>query len=194
MVVTASKLGDGGGMADLEALRQGFGDHLLAAGAPLGQATGLVDRGSIADVACFLRDERGYQLLRSVTAVDFLPAAPRFQVVYHFLALPAHVLEGNPDPRSDATIRQLRVKVPVPGEDPVVPSVVGVYPTADWHECEVWDMFGIEFAGHPGLRRILMPESSEGHPLRKDFPLTYERVAFTFNYDEVRRQKPRAKD
>jgi NADH-quinone oxidoreductase subunit C len=77
------------------------------------------------------------------------------------------------------------VRVPVAEDAPVVASLTGLFPTANWLEREVWDMFGIEFAGHPDLRRILMPDDTEGHPLRKDYPLRYEEVAFTYNRNDV---------
>ncbi len=67
----------------------------------------------------------------------------------------------------------------MPVDDPVVPTATTLYPTANFHEREVWDLFGIEFAGHPDMRRILLPDHFEGHPLRKDFPQRYEQVAFT---------------
>ena len=180
--------------ADVVALVERFGDRVLAhdGGAGDREPTVLVAREAIEEAARFLRDECGYQLLRSVTAVDFLKVEPRFQVVYHFTAIPAHMVAGDAEPRADDPARRLRVKVPVPLEDPVVPTLTGVYPTADWHERETFDMFGIEFAGHPDLRRILMPADYDGFPLRKDHPLVYEEVAFSFNQDEVDRAKPRA--
>jgi NADH-quinone oxidoreductase subunit C len=76
---------------------------------------------------------------------------------------------------------------------PVMPTLTGVYPNANWKEREIWDMFGITFEGHPDPRRILMPSDWEGHPLRKDYPLGYEEVQFTFNYDEIHQRKPYAK-
>jgi NADH-quinone oxidoreductase subunit C len=178
--------------ADIDALAERFGDAVAAAGQALGEPTALLAAEALVDAARFLRDERGYQLLLSVTAVDYLDGAPRFQVVYHLVALPGHVLAGDAEARSDAPARRLRLKVAVPADDPVVPTVTAVFPTADWHEREVWDMFGIEFAGHPDLRRILMPEGFSGHPLRKDFPLVYEEVAFSFNQEDVYRGKPLA--
>jgi NADH-quinone oxidoreductase subunit C len=113
-----------------------------------------------------LRDE-GCSMLLDIGAVDYLARVPRFDVVYHLLALPtapASVAEvGTP--------RRLRVLVGVPGERPQVPSVSDLWACADWAEREVYDLFGIVFDGHPNLRRIQMPEDWEGHPLRKDYPL-----------------------
>jgi NADH-quinone oxidoreductase subunit C len=180
--------------ADLAGLAETFGADVLAAGEALGEATALVAKGRIFEVLSWLRDACGYQLLRSVTAVDYLPAEPRFHVVYHLVQLPAAVLAGRAEADADDPARELRVKVPVSLADPVLPSVVGVYPGANFHEREVWDMFGLEFVGHPDLRRILMPAEYVGHPLRKDHPLEYEEVAFSFNQDEVHAAKPRASE
>ena len=82
----------------------------------------------------------------------------------------------------------------MPAENPVAPSLTGIFPTAGFHERETYDMFGIEFAGHPDLRRILMPEGYEGFPLRKDHPLQYEEIAFSFNQETVYASKPFAKE
>jgi NADH-quinone oxidoreductase subunit C len=92
-----------------------------------------------------------------VTGVDRFPVEPRFEVNYHLMSL--------------ARRERLRLKIRVGSEDPVVESVTSVWPTANWHEREVFDLFGVRFAGHPNLRRILMPEDWEGHPLRKDYPV-----------------------
>ena len=106
----------------------------------------------------FLRDEPGrtFKYLSDVTAVDNYPNEPRFEVVYHLLSL--------------QNAERLRLKVRVGGENPRVDSLVPVYPSANAFEREVFDLFGIQFAGHPYLRRILMPEDWEGYPLRKDYP------------------------
>jgi len=112
--------------------------------------------------ACrFLRDEPELQfdLLASITGVDrlLLPdPVPRFEVVYHLYSL--------------HTKRRVRLKVRT-DEDSPIPSLTALWPTAGWHEREVFDMFGVRFDGHPDLRRILMPEDWEGHPLRKDYPV-----------------------
>jgi NADH dehydrogenase subunit C (EC 1.6.5.3) len=90
--------------------------------------------------------------------------------------------------------RRLRIKVYLSGDDPRLPSVTSVWPSADWEEREAYDMMGIHFEGHPSLRRILMPADWEGHPQRKDYPLGYEQVQFSFNFDDIDRLKPYAKD
>jgi len=110
--------------------------------------------------ACeFLRDapELLFKFLADVTAVDLHPHEPRFEVVYHLLAI-----EKN---------ERLRLKVRLPGSNPRVESMVPVWPSANAFEREVFDLFGIVFEGHPYLRRILLPEDWEGHPLRKDYPV-----------------------
>lgn len=106
----------------------------------------------------FLRDEPEltFKFLADVTAVDLYPSEPRFEVVYHLLSFQNQ--------------ERLRLKVRIRGENPSVDSLVPVYPGANAFEREVFDLFGIQFAGHPYLRRILMPEEWEGHPLRKDYP------------------------
>jgi NADH-quinone oxidoreductase subunit C len=105
-----------------------------------------------------LRDDPGltFKYLSDLTAVDLYPNEPRFEVVYHLLPL--------------QTTARLRLKVRTSGENPRVASLVPVYPSANAFEREVFDLFGIQFAGHPYLRRILLPEDWEGHPLRKDYP------------------------
>ncbi|HBY63459.1 MAG TPA: NADH-quinone oxidoreductase subunit C [Solibacterales bacterium] len=108
--------------------------------------------------ACrFLKESEQFVRLSTVTAVDWYPAEPRFEVVYHL-----HSLDRN---------ERLRLKVRVSGEKPEVDSVTGVWRGANWYEREVFDLFGITFPGHPDLTRILMPDYWEGHPLRKDFPV-----------------------
>lgn len=106
----------------------------------------------------------GFLFLTDLTAVDRHPASPRFEVVY---------LLTSPHARS-----RIRFKVRVEEQDAVVPSATSVWPAANWLEREVFDLFGIRFEGHPDLTRILMPDDWEGHPLRKDFPLTEEPVQF----------------
>jgi NADH-quinone oxidoreductase subunit C len=109
----------------------------------------------------FLKRDVGMALLLDVTAVDWFPARPRFEVVYHLL---------NPD-----TMERLRVKTWVHVNEEV-PSVMGVWPGADWPERETYDLFGVRFSGRESLERIYMPEDWEGHPLRKDYPVAGPRV------------------
>lgn len=133
------------------------------------------------EVARFLRDEPvlDYNLLENLCGVDYLGREPRFEVVYHLLSL--------------TNVHRICLKVGIPEEDPTVPSLVGLFATANWQEREAYDMFGIIFDGHPALERILMPEDWEGYPQRKDVPLGYEEVAFTHNEDRIYSHKPFAK-
>ncbi|HYH58886.1 MAG TPA: NADH-quinone oxidoreductase subunit C [Thermoleophilaceae bacterium] len=115
-------------------------------------------------------DEEPYSLLTSVHGCDYLPDEPRFGVHYQLLSM--------------ERTERLNVKTRVGLDDPRVPSVVDVFPGANFQEREVYDMFGVVFDGHPDLRRILMPEDYEGHPQRRDFPMGGEPVLFTYNEDE----------
>jgi len=127
-----------------------------------------------------LREEFGFERLAGETAVDYWPQqTPRFHVIYQLYSLRANL--------------RLELRVPLAGQTPQIPTVESVYPNANWYEREVWDMFGIRFEGHSDLRRILMPADWAGHPLRKDYPLGYEEVRFSFN-PEVEERKPHPKD
>ena len=123
------------------------------------EATVVVARDQLLEALAWLRDEPGVQLdaLSSVTATHWPDRDPAFWVVYEL--------------RSTARSQRLRVKVPVRDDDQHVPSVTAMFPTANWHERETFDMYGIVFDGHPDLTRILMPADWVGHPLRKDEPL-----------------------
>ena len=146
-----------------------------------GEAHVFAGAGQIVDVLTFLRDQQGFELLSAMTAVDYWPqVSPRFHVIYQLTSV--------------ANNLSLMVRVPVNGDQPEVPTVTGVYAAANWREREVWDMFGVRFAGHPDPRRILMPPDWEGHPLRKDYPLGYEEPQFTFNFEEIDLRKPYAKE
>ena len=98
-----------------------------------------------------------------MTAVDYMPHEPRFEVVVHLVSLGIAPYGDTP--------KRLRVKVKVPGRDPRLPTISGVWKAMNWAEREVYDLFGIHFDGHPDLRRILMPDDWEGHPARKDYPV-----------------------
>jgi len=136
-----------------------------------------VDREHLLDVFAVLRDHPSLQFafLVDVTAVDVLPASPRYEMVYHLACLGPHYLTAGAS--QAATPSRLRVKVRLSGDDARVPSVVSLYPTAGWPEREVFDLFGIAFDGHPDLRRILMPDDWQGHPLRKDYPVQIRKDA-----------------
>src|SRR4029450_10554992 len=132
-----------------------------------GEITYFVAREHLLPLVQALRDDEAlrFELLSSLSGVDYLdsggpvptPERPRLHVVYHLTSMTYR--------------RRIRLEVAVTVEDPHVPSLTGIYPTADWHERETWDMFGIVFDGHPGLTRILMPDDWDGHPQRKDYPL-----------------------
>jgi len=116
----------------------------------------------LAAVARWLKD-RGFNMLVDVGGVDYLPRTPRYEVVYHLLALPQ--------------LWRLRLRVPVEEDELEVPTVSDLWPAAEAAEREVWDLFGIRFAGHPNLTRILMPDDWVGHPLRKDYPIQGPRAS-----------------
>ena len=124
-----------------------------------GETTIVVPREHIRRAAEFLRTEPSLQFtfLSDITTVDRFPLEPRFEVNYHLLSIERGM--------------RLRLKVRLAGNDPNVLSVVPVWPTANWHERESFDLFGIRFEGHPDLTRILMPDDWEGYPLRKDYPV-----------------------
>jgi NADH-quinone oxidoreductase subunit C len=119
-----------------------------------------LDREIIRAAAAHLKTAMGFNFLVDISSVDYFGDEPRYEVVYEFCGL------GGANNQE-----HLRVKVKVSEEDPAVDSLVPVYQGADWHEREIFDMMGIQFTGHPDLRRILMWEGYPYHPLRKDFPL-----------------------
>jgi NADH-quinone oxidoreductase subunit C len=130
----------------------------------------------IVEACQLLHDDFGFDMLTELTAVDYWPQQePRFHVFYQVYSLSERV--------------RLGLRVPIPGIRPSVPTIEKVFPNANWHEREIWDMFGIRVEGHSDLRRILMPYDWEGHPLRKDYPLGYEEVQFTFNVKEIDQDK-----
>lgn len=179
----------------LATIQQRFPEHVVSARRFRGEDTMVLRREGLVPVARFLRDDPSmrFDFLMDLTCVDYLAfgdsprSAPtlatpsplpyymtpkqvsetwergvshgafRFDVVYHFYA--------------SAHSRRLRVRVPLPAQEPVVDSLTGLWAGADWFEREVWDLFGVRFAGHPNLRRLLMYEPFQGHPLRKDYPI-----------------------
>jgi NADH-quinone oxidoreductase subunit C len=149
----------------LARLQERFGAAVLAVHAEYGDDTALVDLRAVPEVLQFCRDDAAlrFDMLMDLTAVDYLTYpgredAPRFEVVYHLYSVPHN--------------HRVRIKAGVEEEAPVVPSAVPLWPIANWLEREVWDMYGLRFADHPDLRRLLLYEQFEGHPLRKDYPVS----------------------
>ena len=149
----------------LARLQERFGAAVLATHAEHGDHTLLVDLGTLPEVLRFCRDDAvlRFDMLMDLTAVDYLTYpgredAPRFEVVYHLYSVPHN--------------HRVRIKAGVEEDAPVVPTAVPLWPIANWLEREVWDMYGLHFAEHPDLRRLLLYEQFEGHPLRKDYPVT----------------------
>ena len=107
--------------------------------------------------ACQAIRQAGYNFLEDVTAVDWYPSEPRFQIVYHILSIPLK--------------QRIRLVVRLDSDEAALDSITLVWPSANFYEREIFDLFGVHFGGHPNLRRIMMPEDWNGHPLRKDYPV-----------------------
>ena len=124
-----------------------------------GETTVVVPPQQLVRAAEFLVSEPSlrFTFLSDISPVDRFPMEPRFELNYHLLSMERGL--------------RLRLRVRLPGAEPALPSVSGVWATANWHEREAFDLFGIRFHGHPDLRRILMPDDWEGYPLRKDYPV-----------------------
>lgn len=143
------------------------------------ETTLILDPARLVEVMTFLRDapDLRYSMCADVTAVDWDLREPRFDVVYHLLSL------DNASP--------IRVKIGVPEDNMVAPSVTGVWAGANWYEREVYDLFGITFEGHPDLRRIMMPDHWQGHPLQKTYPIMGpEPYDQRFGNDEPWKRRP----
>jgi len=135
----------------------------------------------IVEALTLLRDKYEFELLSAMTATDYYPqTSPRFHVIYQLSSLAKNLT--------------VQLRVPVDGANPQIPTVSGIYQVANWRERELMDMFGITAVGHPDPRKLLLPDDQEGYPLRKDFPLGYEEVQFTFNFDDIDLRKPYAKE
>lgn len=124
-----------------------------------GETTLVVARKVLRTIAARCREDDALQfnLLTDATCLDRFPMEPRFELNYHLVSIPKLV--------------KVRLRVRLSGDDPVVDSLVPVWPGANWLEREIFDLFGIQFSGHPDLRRILLPDDWEGYPLRKDYPV-----------------------
>jgi NADH-quinone oxidoreductase subunit C len=153
---------DDRGSEDLARLLRGVPGAVIETHAERGDATAIVTPARLVETLRFLRDDPGtaFDMLMDLAAVDYLKYpgrnGPRFEVVYHLYSL--------------SRGKRLRIKVGVDAAAPEVPSAIAIWPAANWMEREVWDLYGIRFAGHPDLRRILLYDEFEGHPLRKDYP------------------------
>jgi NADH-quinone oxidoreductase subunit C len=143
----------------LQLLRESFPDDVVEIALPQGDATAIIQPRALRKILEFLKNDPRllFDLLADLTAVDYAGRKPRFDVVYHLVSLPFK--------------RRLRIKIRLEESAAEVDSVASLWGCADWLEREVWDMFGIGFAGHPDLKRILLYEEFKGHPLRKDYPI-----------------------
>ena len=173
-----------------DALAARLGAALLAWDEARGEAAATIPAAALRDTCLWLKEEQSFGRFSDLVGIDTLtfPVAmpgqvakgePRFGVVYHLAAYP-------PDPW------RLRLRVFVPEADPVVPSIVSVWPGANFFEREAYDLLGIVFAGHPDLRRIMMPLETVGHPLRKDVSVGGERIEFTHTVAEIAGKRRKA--
>lgn len=152
----AAVLAEHGVNPAIAAIQAALPDALVDAKFDRGELTLKIARQHIRAAAALVQ-KSGYNFLEDVTCVDYYPVEPRFQVIYHIVS---HGLKS-----------RVRLAVPVDSIDLDIDSIVPVWPSADFYEREVFDLFGIRFAEHPNLRRIMMPDEWEGHPLRKDYPV-----------------------
>jgi NADH-quinone oxidoreductase subunit C len=137
-------------------------DAIAAGKLERGELTLEIAAAKIASICGFLKYDQKFVRLSSVTAVDRYPLEPRFEVVYHL-----HSVEQK---------QRVRLKCRLESDEPAIESVTSVWRGANWYEREVFDLFGINFLNHPDLRRIMLPDDWEGHPLRKDYPVTGTRI------------------
>ena len=163
-------------------LQRELGESFLGYEEFRGQTSVILDRETIVSACQMLRDDPDldFNFLAALTAVDYWPSDPRFKIVYQLYSL--------------ANKEFIGLRVPLNEGSPEISTIESIYPNANWHEREVFDMFGVTFKDHSDQRRIIMPYDWEGHPLRKDYPLGYEEVQFTFNFDEIDKRKPYAKE
>jgi NADH-quinone oxidoreductase subunit C len=122
-----------------------------------GEVTLVVAGARLRRIVEYLQSDLEFNFLSDISVVDRFPAEPRFELNYHLLSISKR--------------RTLRLRVWIAGSNPVADSLTAVYPTSNWHEREIFDLFGVRFEGHPDLRRILLPDDWEGYPLRKDYPV-----------------------
>ncbi|GAB5046231.1 NADH-quinone oxidoreductase subunit C [Thermodesulfovibrio sp. TK110] len=138
-------------------LKEQFAHEVLDISEFRGQVSVIVKREKIKEILRYLKEKQGFNHLQDLCGVDYYPAEPRFEVVYNLYSISRRL--------------HLRIKAKVYERESEIASITELWSGANWHERECFDMFGIRFTGHPDLRRILMPEDWDGHPLRKDYPL-----------------------
>lgn len=167
----------------IEKVKSSMGEDVLEASVTLGDAVVHVAPESLPKVAKFVKEDSDLSLdyLSQITGVDYLDQdrEPRFEAVYEL-----HSMDKN---------HSLRIRVGLPEDDPTVPTVSGLWKGALFPEMELFDMYGFNVTGHPNLKRLIMPDDWEGHPLRKDVPLMTEEIAFSHNQDyksELVKSKP----
>jgi len=141
----------------IKKIKEKFPDYILDSHAFRGDETLVIKKNHLLEISSYLKNDLKFDFLMDLTAVDYHRATPRFEMVYHFYSLTAN--------------KRLRLKAPLDGPDFEIASLTALWQGANWFEREVYDMFGIKFKNHPDLRRILMYDTFEGHPLRKDYPL-----------------------
>jgi len=166
----------------LEKVEAAFPEAILEVVDFRGERTIVVEPANVREICQFLRDDDAlrYNLLEDIVADDLLPDFPRFAVSYHLYSI--------------ANNHRIRLRAPVEDPDEGPETVTSIWRIATWLEMEVWDLMGIRFKGNDSLRRLFMPEDWQGHPLRKDYPLGYEEVQFSFNWKAIDERKPYAKD
>lgn len=166
----------------LEEIKKAFPDAVEEVYDFRGERTIFIQKDKIKDVCLLLRDNKAldYKFLSDICADDLLPEFPRFAVNYHLYSITQN--------------HRVRLRVWVEDPDDGPDTVGSIWAVGTWLEMEVWDLMGIRFNGNGGLRRLFLPEDWQGHPLRKDYPLGYEEVQFSFNWEEIDAKKPYAKD
>jgi NADH-quinone oxidoreductase subunit C len=145
------------GQESVDALSESFGERIRDKTEFRGETSCMITAKDLREIAKFCREELLFDYLIDVTSIDHFGDEPRFEIVYHLYSMPRAI--------------HLRLKLKVPEEAGAVDTVSDIWPTANWHEREIYDMMGIKFNGHPDLRRILMWDGYPFYPLRKDFPL-----------------------
>lgn len=138
-------------------LKERFPDQVLEIREFRGQVSVIVKHEKIKEILRYLKEDQGFNHLQDLCGCDYYPATPRFEVVYNLFSIERRL--------------HIRIRAKIFRDEPEIDSITDLWPGANWHERECYDMFGISFKGHPDLRRILMPEDWDGYPLRKDYPL-----------------------